>query len=337
MNSYEILDQIAAIIQGASTILITGQGNPDGDSVGAELALHDIISQQRQPGGSLPEIVICNDDPVPPHYDFFPNIGRIQPVEQTQGRRFEVGFVVDSGTSRLQQVLPLLQTCQRIINIDHHQSRAAGIETLAWIEPQISSVCEMVYGFFEHPAWRVALTPDIAACLYAGMIYDTGVFRYPNTTPRTLEVAGKLIGTGIDFARIVEQLLLEKRLSALRLLAAVLDSVRVNATGEVIWGRVTQDMLRRAGATFDDEEGMISQFAFTKGTKVAALFKEFGEQMTKISFRSRGALDVGNVAKSLTPQGGGHDRAAGCTMHTPLIEAERAVIAALERALAQPS
>jgi len=333
----EYLHHIYDITANAQTILITGQGNPDGDSLGAELALREMIMQQRQrlTPDALPDIVICNDEPTPTSYGFFPNIHRIVPVEAIAGRRFDAGFVVDAGTDRVGQVFPILQTCRDVINIDHHRTRAAGIETLAWIEPNICSVCEMLYAFFEHPDWALTLTPDIAACLYAGIIYDTGVFRYPNTTAKTLEIAAKLLSTGIDFATIVEKLFLEKSLAGLRLQARVLNSLRTDQKREILWGQITQAMLRESDATFDDEEGMISTFTFARETKVAVLFKEFDANEIKVSFRAWGAVDVGQIARRLSPQGGGHARAAGVTLLMPIEHAERLVIAELERALVE--
>ncbi len=331
----EYLQRIYGITANAGAILITGQGNPDGDSLGAELVLREMIMQQRQriTPAALPDIVICNDEPTPRSYEFFPGIHRIVPIQAIAGRRFDAGFVVDAGTDRVGKVFPLLQTCRDVINIDHHRTRAAGIETLAWIEPNICSVCEMLFAFFESSQWALELTPDIAACLYAGIIYDTGVFRYPNTTSRTLEIAAKLLATGIDFAMIVEKLFLEKSLAGLRLQANVLNSLKTDSKGEILWGKITQRILQESGATFEDEEGMISTFTFARGTKAAVLFKEFGEREIKISFRAWGAVDVGQVAKRLSSQGGGHARAAGVTLLMPIEDAERLVIAALAQAL----
>ena len=335
MNAIEYLQRIYAITANAQTILISGQGNPDGDSLGAELVLYDMIMQQRRriTPDALPDIVICNDEPTTPGYRFFPNIARIVSAQEIAGRGFDAGFVVDAGTDRVGQVLPFLQTCRDVINIDHHRTRATGIETLAWIEPNICSVCEMLFAFFESPQWALELTPDIATCLYAGIIYDTGVFRYPNTTSRTLEIAAKLLATGIDFGAIVEKLFLEKSLAGLRLQAHVLSSLKTDPKGDILWGKITQAMLRESGATFDDEEGMIATFTFARGTKAAVLFKEFGERQIKVSFRAWGAVDVGQVAKRLSSQGGGHARAAGVTLLMPLEDAERLVITALTRAL----
>ncbi len=334
MNTQQILQEICHIVNGADRILITGQGNPDGDSLGSQLALYDILLQQRRATtpNRVPEIVITNDFPPPVLYHFFPKIDIITPVEHIPQSRYDVGFVLDSGTDRVGKVLPMLETCQHIINIDHHQSRADGIETLAWIEPETCSVAEMVFAFFEHPAWYLELTADIAASLYAGIIYDTGSFRYPKTTPRTHQIAAKLLETGCDFARISEQLFLEKPLSSIRLLQEVLNTLQCSTNGTIIWGRITQETLRRVGATLDQDEGIITQYAFTKGTDVAALFKEISNREIKVSFRSHGAIDVGQFAQKMSHDGGGHSRAAGCTLHNMAMEeAEEYIVSALSQ------
>ena len=332
----QLLTQLREIIDQADSILITGQDNPDGDSLGSELALFEILTQHRQrvTPTRAPELVICNDAPPPAQYSGLPHIAQIVAAPTICDRRFDVGFVLDAGTDRIGQVLPILQRCRQIITIDHHQSRASGIEHLAWIEPTISSVAEMIAGFFEHPAWQVTLTPTIAANLYAGLIYDTGVFRYPNTTPRTLQIAAQLIATGIDFAVIVEKVLLEKSFAAMRLLSATLGTLQTAAQGQIIWARITLAMLAQTQARADEDEGIISQYAFTTGTKVAVLFKERGPHETKVSFRARGALDVGAFARQMSSKGGGHHRAAGCTLPLALPDAENMVIAALNQIFA---
>lgn len=335
MTPADMLRNIHQIVASCQSILISGQGNPDGDSVGAQLALYDILMQEKphfRHGDDL-DIVIANDEMPAALYHFLPNIARITPAEQLAERQFDVGFILDSSTDRTGQVLPILQRCHSTINIDHHRTRSANTDTIAWVEPDKSSVCEMIYDFFEHPDWHAALTPEIAACLYAGIAYDTGTFRYPSATAHTLRIAATLVDTGIDFARIVEQLLLEKSRSALNLLTTVLNDLYWDETGEIVVGTISQDLWRRTGAQPGDDEGLITQYAFAKDAKVAVLLRELPSRDIKVSFRSRGALDVGQLARSLHPQGGGHPRAAGCTLSGALDDVRAQVVSALQQAL----
>lgn len=335
MDTDQILRQIKTIVDTTTNILITGQGNPDGDSLGSQLALYELLVQQKRLDNpdELPEIIICNDFLPTFQYSFLPNIDIIKPFEAIRHHRFDIGFVLDSGTDRVGKVFSSLQTCRHIINIDHHQSKTKGIETVAWVEPTICSVAEMIYAFFEHPNWQISLTPNIASCLYAGIIYDTGSFRYSNTSSRTHQIAAKLLETGIDFAKISEKMSLEKPLSSIRLLKEVLGTLQCHADGEIICGQITQEMLKDVGATMEEEEGIITRYAFTKGTKVAVLFKEFSKHEVKVSFRARGAIDVGRFAQKISPQGGGHHRAAGCTLYMSMEEAQKNVLSELEKEL----
>jgi phosphoesterase RecJ-like protein len=336
MDSHHLLQDIKHLIEATDHILITGQGNPDGDSLGSQLALYDILVQQKQAVGfrGTPDIVICNDSPPPAQYHFFPKIDLITPVETIQDRRFDVGFVLDAGIDRVGKVLPILERCREIIVIDHHQSHAQGTDHIAWIDPTICAVAEMIYAFIEHPAWQVTLTPDIAACLYAGLIYDTGSFRYPKTSARTHRIVAQLLETGIDFASLSEQMFLVKPFSAIQLLAGVLQHLQRDASGEIIWGVITQELLRRTQSRLEEDEGIITRYAFTRDTNVAVLFKEVSASEVKMSFRSRGALDVGQFAHYISPgQGGGHQRAAGCTLQGTLPEVQERVIAALQEEL----
>ncbi len=337
MTSDQILYTIKQVIHAANSILITGQDVPDGDSLGSQLALYDMLWQQKcyDKTDQGVEIVIANDAMPPAQYEFFPHIEIVTPCQSIQSRRFEVGFVLDAGTDRVGEVLPVLKHCQTIITIDHHQSRAHGIEQISWIHPDICSVAEMLYDFFEHPAWNLTLTPEIAACLYSGIIYDTGSFRYPNTTSKTLRIAAQLIETGFDFSLAAERLFLEKPYSSLQLLSAVLHTLRRDETGQIIWGVVTQDMLKQAQAHSEETDGLITQYAFTRGVKVAILFKETSAHDIKISFRARGAVDVGKFAQSLTSKGGGHHRAAGCTLHGSLEQVQERVLQALQQVVSE--
>ncbi len=336
MNLDQILSDIKGIVNSAESILITGQDNPDGDSLGSQLALYDILVQQRRHSGDKPALrVVISNDALPPahYYGFLPRANMVSPFESIQDCRFDVGFVLDSGMDRVGKVLPVLQKCWRIITIDHHQSRVQGTEDISWIEPDVCSVAEMIYNFFEHPEWHVLLNPDIAACLYAGIIYDTGSFRYPKTTPRTHRIVAKLVETGIDFAQIAERMFLEKSFSAVQLLNGVLQSLQRNSSGEVIWGTITQDLLQRVQARLEEDEGIITQYAFTKGTKVAVLLKEVSNTEVKVSLRSRGAVDVGRFAQKISAQGGGHPRAAGCTFNGTIEAIQHLIVNALQEEL----
>ncbi len=335
MQSEQILQQIKELVEPAASILLTGAADPDGDALGSQLALYDIFRQHTQYANphETCEIIISNEAMPPAHYHFLPHFDAVVPFEEIQEHQFDVGFILDSHIGLVGEMLPVLQRCRHTIVIDHHQNRQAGEEDVAWIEPGIGSVAEMIYRFLEHPEWHARLNADIAACLYAGIIYDTGNFSYPNTTSRTHRIVAEMFTTGIDFSEISLRILLERSFAGIQLQGEVLRNVQRDASGEIIWGVITQEMLARLHATLEESEGIISRYTFARGAKVAVLFKETAANEIKLSFRSKGALDVARFARSLASQGGGHDRAAGCTLHGTIQEVQQQVIPALQTAL----
>lgn len=337
LNSYQILKEIKQIVDKSKSFLITGQYNPDGDSIGAELALYKILTftKSDRHGVLDPEVVIdiVNEEPPPHRYRFLPNFHAVKPLEEVQGQRYEVGFIVDGGRDRTGEVLPLLEKCDYTINIDHHKSRLKSNDTISWVEPYISSTCELIFEFIDHPDWKIPLTSDIATCIYTGMIYDTGSFQFSSTSPRTHRIAARLLEAGINAWKISEEVLLVKSYAALKLLTAVLSQVRRDPRGGILWSVITQKMLEETGATPQDEEGIINQYNFVEGCEAAVLFKEVSKNKIKVSLRSRGRIDMGAVAKSLNPGGGGHERAAGCTLEGSMEEVQERVLRAVEKAL----
>ncbi|MCI0528594.1 MAG: DHHA1 domain-containing protein, partial [Nitrospira sp.] len=201
------------------------------------------------------------------------------------------------------------------------------------VEPDASSTSELIFEFIEHPDWKIPLTPDVAECIYAGIIYDTGSFQYSLTSPKTHRIAAKLLETGITAWKINEQILLAKSYPALKLLTAVLSQVHRDNRGGILWSVLTPKMLEETGAQPHEEEGIITQYNFTDGAEVAVLFKETDKGKIKVSLRSRGKVDVGALAKTLHPGGGGHERAAGCTLDGKLEDVQQQVLRALEKVL----
>lgn len=337
MDSYQILKEIKNIVDNCMSFLITGQDKPDGDSIGAELALYKVLSVAKRNGNRTPgsEVIldIVNDQLPPSRYQFLPDFQAVRPLEEIQGQKYEVGFILDAGKDRVGKVLPILEKCDYTINIDHHKSRLAGNDTISWIEPYVSSTSELIFEFIEHPDWKIPLTPDIAECIYTGIIYDTGSFQYSLTSPKTHRIAARLLETGIAAWKIHEQILLSRSYAALKLLATVLSQVHRDTRGGILWSTITQRMLEETGAQPHEEEGIITQYNFTEGVEVAVLFKEIDKGRIKVSFRSRGKVDVGAVAKTLHPKGGGHERAAGCTLEGSLEDVQRKVLEALETVL----
>ena len=179
------------------------------------------------------------------------------------------------------------------------------------VEPTIGSACEVLYGLMEADK----LDADIALALYIGMIHDTGVFQYSNTTPETLRVAAHLISFGIDFPRLVQETFYQKTYLQTRIMGKVLEESVLLCEGKCVAGIVTKETLEEYGAVPGDLEGIVSQLRNIKGVHCAVFLYELGsaqeQQEFKISLRSDEHVNVAEIAAHFG--GGGHVRAAGCT------------------------
>jgi phosphoesterase RecJ-like protein len=214
--------------------------------------------------------------------------------------------------------------------IDHHASSDHEGYDLVWLEPEATSTCEMVYHALLSRG--VSLTADQAVQLHTGSVFDTGSFRYSNTTPQTLTMAAHLLTFGVDHAAITSRVLTDRRWAALQLAARLHGSAERSLDGRLILARCPLALQRELGTGPDDLEGVIEGLISVLGCEVAAVLQERAHA-TKVSFRSRGRVDVSKIARALAPTGGGHAKAAGCLSPDPLPEVERRLIEAVRASL----
>lgn len=332
-----LVGRIVQAIRGAERVLITSQLDPDGDSVGSQLALRRMVLAELGGDGAADRVAIVNQVRCPRRYGFLPDAGAIVTPEDVRGRSFDLGFVLDGGADRTGSVRPLFEACATKVIIDHHKTTRPDGYDIPFIEPQMSSTAEMVYTLVEDPRSRAVLDKATAAQIYMGIIYDTGAFQYALTTARTHRVAAALLEQGIHHADIAERAMLEGPLNAKVLLGRGLSSMRITSAGRIAWTSVTRDLADETRATDEDVRAIITQMIFIEGVKVALLFYERERGRTKLSLRSREGFDVASFARQLDPGGGGHARASGCTLPGTPDQVAPKVVEQLEELLGEPS
>ena len=217
-------------------------------------------------------------------------------------------FALDSVADRLGKAQPYFENAKKRINIDHHISNANGCGNVNYVDPQASSTSELVYRLIGNDG----LDQEIAKALYMGIAHDTGCFQYSCTTPETLRAAADLISYGFDFSRLIEETFFEKTYLQMQILGrALLESIRFMDDRCVVsvLNRKTLDFY---GAGPQDLEGIVSQLRSIKGVECAIFLYETGAQEYKVSLRSSEKVNVAAIASYFG--GGGHVRAAGCTM-----------------------
>lgn len=294
------------IAQGAKTILIAGHLRPDGDCVGAAAAAY-LYLKKIYPEAQISAYV----EKVPEVYRFLDPEHSIF-VEKLPEGPVDLFLSLDSSSKdRLGEAERLFDTAGRTACIDHHVSNL-GYARENIVEAGSSSACEVLYGLMEEEL----IDTRIAEAIYIGIIMDTGVFRYSNTSKKTMEIAGSLMEKGVPFWKYIDECFYQRTYTQTQLLGrTLLTSMRL-MEGRVIVATVTRRMLEFYGAQTEDIEGIIDQLRVTKGVEVALLLQEIDDQQYKVSMRSNTFVDVSKIAVYFG--GGGHVKAAGCTMRGSL-------------------
>lgn len=296
------MEDLKLLVKDAKNILIAGHKRPDGDCTGACIAAYHYLKES-YPDKELTVYL----EVMPERFSFLDEeeeiISNYLPEEP-----FDLVIALDSSTADcLGKAQEAFEQAERTICIDHHISNDS-YAGQNFIDASASSTCEVLYGMMDEQA----IGKETAAALYIGIIFDTGVFRYSNTSRKTMEIAGKLMDKGIPFHEYVDQCIYEKTYTQIQLLGrTLLASMRV-MDGKCIVAVITRRMMEFYGAKTEDIEGIIEQLRITKGVEVAILLHETGEQEYKISLRSNDYIDVSKIAAFFN--GGGHIRAAGCNM-----------------------
>lgn len=319
------IDALHDVVMRSHRALLTGPAEVDGDSIGAALALATVLERAN------PELeaVVASPSPLPRRYGFLADIERVVTPDELAGP-FDAAFLLDGVRHRIGgEVGRHFDNAQTRVLVDHHMSTDPAEYDLALLDGRRASTCEIVAEVAQHPRFAVTVDRAMAQQLYTGIAFDTGVFRYSCTTPDTLRLAAQLLETGIDAQQIVERVFLDARYDDTIFRGRVMSEVRCAADGKIAFACVPLSLRDETHASVEATEGLINHLIFIEGVEVAALLSERPGHQVKISFRSRGKVNVAQVASTLSPGGGGHDRASGVTLDGTLTAALERVISLL--------
>ena len=295
------MSRLEELLGSAESVAISGHIRPDGDCVGSVMAVYQYIKK------NMPQIKadVFLEEPSSV-------FGCIQWVDRIVSQmdtlhEYDVFIALDCTSDRLGNTLEIFNRAKKKINIDHHISNS-GCGDVNILVPNASSTCEIVYELMD----AEKMDEEIAKTIYIGMIHDTGVFKYSNTSPKTLRIAAELISYGFDFSKIIDETFYEKTYEQTLICGrAVSESVRF-MEGKCIFSVVDKSMMEFYGVGTKDLDGIINQLRIIKGVECAIFLYQTGHMEYKVSMRSNGLVDVAAVAMFFG--GGGHVRAAGCTM-----------------------
>jgi len=317
------LKRIAKETPGFSRCLVVTHYNPDGDAIGSALATALALEEMGK------EAVVYDKDPVPKILDFLP--GREKFVHEiTDTGAFDAVFVVDCGQfNRVgKHIEPLLADHPNIINIDHHRTNES-FGRLNMTDYAASSTGELIHRLLTEMKHPISL--DVATNLYVAVLTDTGSFQNANSTPEAFEVCARMVRLGVDPAEMSRRVYYTQSFGRLKLNGLVLSTLQSLDGGRIVTMEVTQEMLKSTGTSLDDLEGFVEQLRTIEGAQVGVFFREDAPETYKISMRSKGDIDVSEIANE--NEGGGHRNAAGCTVRGPLDQVMKKLIESLKERL----
>lgn len=315
------LSAICRILREKDRFLVACHENPEGDAIGSELALALAL---RKMGKTA---TVLNADPVPGNLLFLPGADTV--VFEEDGSKYDVAVVLDCGSpERTGRVAPELRKCPLLVNIDHHRTNGDRGE-LSLVDPDAAATGVLIHRVLSAMGYDICL--DVATNIYVAVLTDTGSFHYSSSSPEAFEVAGEMVRRGVDPWAVAERVYETQSAHRLRLLGRVLDSLEVSAGGKVASITTMRETLREFAAGKDALEGFINYPRSIVGVEVAVSFREEEGDVFRVSFRSKGRVDVSAVAARFG--GGGHRNAAGCTVPGALPDVKRKVLEALAAVL----
>lgn len=300
-----MIEPILQLIEQSRTILVASHESPDGDALGATLALTNLLREMGK------DVVAYNRDRAPLEYAFLPGYASIV-NQQDEDWTFDAGFVLDAG--ELQRAGRWIRgACRTLVNIDHHPC-SEDFGEIYYVDTGACATGLLIYRLLRAAGHPLSL--DVATCIYTAILSDTGSFRYSNANPEAFQVAGEMIGAGVDPWAIASGLYESQDKERLALLGLALPTLKLSGCGRYASLAVTLDMYARSGARDEHTDRFINYPRSIRGVEVAIFFRQLGGCSYKVGFRSKGNIDVGALARVLG--GGGHHNAAGAIVEGPL-------------------
>lgn len=319
----QVMEQIKEILLNQKCVAIFSHNNPDGDTLGSQLALASAL------GAVGVETILLNNDAISEQYNFVVGHDKIQPYQPNLVLP-EVIIFVDCASLELAGCDAQSEFLQgkTIINIDHHTSNQQ-YGTINYVCGDAAANCQNIYEVILGLGQEI--TPDIATALYMGLSTDTGNFLFDNVSSQTLRIAAELKDCGADTNSLRWYLYESCSPKRVELMKYILNDLHISYNGQYAWSKLSYEMIQRLQPDSTDIDGLINTIKNIKGVEVAMLFRGVAEDKTKVSLRSKLWSDV-NVIAGLFG-GGGHVRAAGCTIAGNVEEAAEQLVPAVKKYL----
>lgn len=295
------VELIRHIILNAESIAISGHTNPDGDSMGALLALGSGLESI----GKKVHFLCC--DRIPNKYKNLPCASKLI---KSIASNVDIAIAVDCGNKEmLGPAYEIFQRAGTIIEIDHHRSRTS-FSDYSIVNPDATSAGEIVYQLLND--LEIVITSSIAQNILTSIIVETNSFRLPGIHPGTFEMCAELVRTGVDFNKLSETVYWATSKETALLSGICMSRCRFIANGQIAWSKLNRKDLTRTGAVDSDADPICEKIRSIQEVKIAILFREKNKEWLRVSLRSKDGINVSKICEFYG--GGGHLSAAGCTI-----------------------
>lgn len=313
-----LLKDIEVLASNSEDIYVLGHVNPDGDCIGATLALAMLLNKR----GFKAKILLKD---IPSTYNFLPISEWVTDKEPS---KMDLMLVLDSGdVTRLGEFQAWVEKAKVVVNIDHHISNTR-FGHHNHVVSTASSTSEIIYDMMED---QNLLDINIAIALYTGIIYDTGVFKHSSTTEHTHVIAGKLITFGFDFTEIINKLFAYKSLTGLKAQSKAIENIQMFSLDKIAVTYLTRNEIQSLNATKKHTENIVQMMNEIENVECAVFIYETDLNEHKVSLRSKGHVDVCEVAKRFG--GGGHVKASGFSLEGHLSTVIQKIVSVINEQL----
>lgn len=312
--------EIEKILSENNFFIITAHETPDGDAIGSESAMKLALDSLNK------KSIIINADQMAHKYDFLDPEGHITVNNEiTIPKNLNKYTLLILDTNDVKNIgsvaTSILPFVKQFFIIDHHESNDE-IMNNSLIESNASSTCEILYDLFSD--MNIIFDLPLAQSIFVGIVYDTGSFIYPKTTAKTFDIAHKLVLKGVNPNKVYSKIYESNSISALKLQSKVLGSLNLYYNQQVAVQVMTKEDLLECDAMYEESDTLINIPLKSETVKVSVFFKENKDGLLRCSMRSKGNIDVSDIAQYY--EGGGHRTAAGFKSKYPLEIIKRKVL-----------
>ncbi len=321
----EMYMQALAWLNECDEVLLVSHMHPDGDAASATTSMSWILDQLEIPHTAI------NIDPLPKKFQKQYNFSNVLQASITAAplEKFKYVIFVDcADRERTGDLTAWIDDNANILNVDHHATNKK-FGTVNVVDPIAASATEVIFGLFCY--LELSLEQEFAYSIYTGMLTDTEGFRYSNTTPRVLRTAATCLETGIPGHVIAEESLGQTTKAHVELLKRALQRLQFSDDGRIAFVSVTVQDMDETNGTFADLEGIVNIPRNAEDVEVGVLFKEMKAGTVKVSLRSGDSMNVSDIAGLFG--GGGHKKAAGCTVNGSIEDAINIIIPEITKVL----